>query len=184
MFLFENLRDKITSSLYVISFSSSVFSQSRGRQVYEEVLHDNMEALTVDVIAVFAALFLCCILFSLYAMYKRQQLKNNQILNLPLASELRKNRVPVIESTPFWVPSHIGHMVDVEVQPTLDNLGPKFSTPKPRRKNIEVSFIEYMTDELTFISRNILLLIVFVGISQTNCESNRKNLLRDQLRFM
>ena len=52
----------------------------------------------------------------------------------PTSAELRRFGIPVIESTPFWVPGRIGELIDIEIQPS-PHLGVPmtFSTPKPRR---------------------------------------------------
>ena len=51
----------------------------------------------------------------------------------PTSAELRQSGIPVIESTPFWVPGRVGELIDIEIQPSPHLAMPiTFSTPKPR----------------------------------------------------
>lgn len=51
----------------------------------------------------------------------------------PTSAELRQSGIPVIESTPFWVPGRVGELVDIEIQPSPHLTMPfTFSTPKPQ----------------------------------------------------
>lgn len=97
-----------------------------------------MKPFLIDLIAAVSFLVIVCLLYSLYAMRKRQKLLQDELYHIPSSWELRKNRVPVIESIPFWVPDYISDAVDIEIQPSLKNLGPKFSTPKQlHRKRLD-----------------------------------------------
>jgi len=52
----------------------------------------------------------------------------------PSSTELRQRRIPVIESTEFWVPGRAGDIVGIEIQPSPDTIMPiKYSTPKAQR---------------------------------------------------
>ncbi|KAK3753297.1 hypothetical protein QZH41_015239, partial [Actinostola sp. cb2023] len=63
-----------------------------------------------------------------------RKLLKERVYRIPPPSELRKKQIPVIESIPFWVPSYVIDVVDIEVQPSLTNLAPRCSTPKQRRR--------------------------------------------------
>lgn len=55
----------------------------------------------------------------------------------PTSAELRQMRIPVIESTPFWVPGKAGDLIGIEIQPSPSLPMPiTFSTPKPRRVKV------------------------------------------------
>ena len=55
----------------------------------------------------------------------------------PTSAELRRFGIPVIESTPFWVPGGAGELIDIEIQPSPHLMAPiTFSTPKPRRAKV------------------------------------------------
>ena len=57
----------------------------------------------------------------------------------PSPTELRMKRIPVIESTPFWVPGRPADIVDIQIQPSYESLMPlTYSTPKPRRYKVAV----------------------------------------------
>lgn len=59
----------------------------------------------------------------------------------PSSTELRMRKVPVIESTPFWVPGIIGDIIGIEIQPFADTPLPvTYSTPKPRRCKVVGDF--------------------------------------------
>ncbi|KAL9966067.1 hypothetical protein ACROYT_G024080 [Oculina patagonica] len=46
-------------------------------------------------------------------------------------------RIPVIESTPFWVPGKVGDLIGIEIQPSPSLMMPiTFSTPKARRVKV------------------------------------------------
>ena len=54
----------------------------------------------------------------------------------PTSAELRQRRIPVIESTPFWVPGIPSSLVGIEIQPSAQLLPVTYSTPKPRRHKL------------------------------------------------
>ena len=54
----------------------------------------------------------------------------------PSLAELRQRRIPVIESTPFWVPGIPSSLVGIEIQPSAHLLPVTYSTPKPRRHKL------------------------------------------------
>ena len=54
----------------------------------------------------------------------------------PSPAELRQRRIPVIESTPFWVPGIPSSLVGIEIQPSAHLLPVTYSTPKPRRHKL------------------------------------------------
>ena len=54
----------------------------------------------------------------------------------PSSAELRQRRIPVIESTPFWVPGIPSSLVGIEIQPSAQLLPVTYSTPKPRRHKL------------------------------------------------
>ena len=54
----------------------------------------------------------------------------------PSSAELRQRRIPVIESTPFWVPGRPSNLVGIEIQPSAHLLPVTYSTPKPRRQKL------------------------------------------------
>ncbi|CAH3158571.1 unnamed protein product [Porites evermanni] len=54
----------------------------------------------------------------------------------PSSAELRQRRIPVIESTPFWVPGIPSNLVGIEIQPSAHLLPVTYSTPKPRRHKL------------------------------------------------
>ena len=54
----------------------------------------------------------------------------------PTSAELRQRRIPVIESTPFWVPGIPSSLVGIEIQPSAHLLPVTYSTPKPRRHKL------------------------------------------------
>lgn len=54
----------------------------------------------------------------------------------PSSAELRQRRIPVIESTPFWVPGRPSSLVGIEIQPSAHLLPVTYSTPKPRRHKL------------------------------------------------
>lgn len=55
----------------------------------------------------------------------------------PTSAELRQCGIPVIESTPFWVPGKAGELIDIEIQPSSGLMVPiTYSTPKPRRGRV------------------------------------------------
>ena len=71
----------------------------------------------------------------------------------PTSAELRQRRIPVIESTPFWVPGIPSSLVGIEIQPSAQLLPVTYSTPKPRRHKLVRNSCE--KSRLFFLERRV-----------------------------
>ncbi|XP_032242674.2 uncharacterized protein LOC5516777 [Nematostella vectensis] len=99
-----------------------------------------MEVYVAKVLVIVTSVFVGLMLLVSYALYRKRKCLEKR--STPAASdrkyippygELRKRDIPVIDSVPFWVPGRRGKIVNVEVQPRVKRLGPRSSTPKPRK---------------------------------------------------
>ena len=88
------------------------------------------------VIPVVVLFFFISILASALLLLKKIRWRFWKRKRQPSSAELRQRRIPVIESTPFWVPGIPSNLVGIEIQPSAHLLPVTYSTPKPRRHKL------------------------------------------------
>ena len=112
--------------------------RGQGSTGYYQSPVPKMNTAVAYVIFIMALFILFGVLASFILIWKRLQGRIwKKRRRKPTSTELRRFGIPVIESTPFWVPGRIGELIDVEIQPSPHLGAPiTFSTPKPRRGKI------------------------------------------------
>ena len=109
------------------------------------------------VIPFVALFFLFGGLASLVLILKRLQINRlwKKRRRTPTSAELRRRRIPVIESTPFWVPGIPGDIVGIEIQPSAHStvMPITYSTPKPRRYKVVRELYSSFQISIKIISR-------------------------------
>lgn len=119
-----------------MSSLDSLVAKARQHNCYQSTVA--VMSTVVAYVIPFVVLFLFGGLASFFLIWKRLQgrfLKKRR--REPTSAELRQMRIPVIESTPFWVPGNAGDLIGIEIQPSPSLMMPlTFSTPKGRRGKV------------------------------------------------